>query len=60
MADDPKKKKQDSKLVAGTQDYEVKYLARTHDVSQAEALRAIKAAGPSRAKIDAYLKKHSK
>ncbi|MGQ3001263.1 MAG: DUF3606 domain-containing protein [Hydrogenophaga sp.] len=53
--DDPKKKKQDGKLVS-RQDHERDYLAKTTGKSLAEIEKAIKAVGPSREKVLQYLK----
>lgn len=46
-SDDPKKKKQDAKLVS-MQPYEQKYLQKTTGKSAAEVAAATKSAGPSR------------
>lgn len=55
-SDDPKKKKQDAKLV-NIQPHEQKYLQRTTGKSAAEVAKATKSAGPSR---KAVVKKLSK
>lgn len=55
-SDDPKKKKQDAKLVS-MQDHEQKYLQKTTGKSAAEVAKATKSAGPSR---KAVVKKLSK
>lgn len=56
MTDNPKKTKQDRKLVAGRQPYEVAYFAKKHGISAAQARAIIKAHGPSRRKCDAAAK----
>jgi hypothetical protein len=53
MSDNPKKQKQDRKLVAAAQPYEVAYFAKKHGVTAAKARSIIKAHGPSRRKCDA-------
>ncbi len=50
MADDPKKRGQDSKLVS-QQQHEVDYLVKTTGKPRAEVERAIKEVGPSREKV---------
>jgi len=55
MADDPKKRGQDSKLVS-QQQHEVDYLVKTTGKSRAEVERAIKDVGPSREKVLKKLK----
>jgi len=57
MSDDKNKRGVDSRFVSGSEDYEVKYLMDKHGITKAKALEAIKAAGPGRAKIEAYLAK---
>ena len=57
MADDPSKTKEDRKLVAGEQPYEVAYFASKHGISAAQAKAIIKEAGPSRSKADEAAKR---
>ncbi len=52
MSDNPKKQKQDRKLVS-QQPYEVAYFAKKHGISAAKARSIIKEHGPSRRKCDA-------
>lgn len=56
MADDPKKRKQDAQLVAGKQQYEVRYFATKHGLTMEQARKIIETAGPSRDKADAMAK----
>lgn len=58
MADDPKKAKQDRKLVAGRQPYEVAYFAKKHGITRALARSIINVHGPSRRKCDAAAHAH--
>lgn len=55
MADDPKKKKQDGKLVS-SQKHELKYTAKDNKVPVQKVKEAKVAVGPSRAKIEKKLK----
>jgi DNA-binding transcriptional regulator WhiA len=56
MADDPNKKKQDSKLVS-QQDHEVVYLKRKHPyVTMEEVKDRIERYGPSREEVEKRLK----
>ncbi len=48
------KGQQDRSQVAGNEDYEVEYLAGQLNVSKDDILKAIKAVGNSREKIEAY------
>lgn len=56
MADDKSKIKEDRKLVAATETYEVADFAKKYGVAPSEAKTIIKRYGPSRAKLDAYMK----
>ena len=49
--------KQDRREVAGSQGYEVKYEAKKMGATTAAVKKAVKAVGPSRAKVEAELKK---
>ena len=55
MADDKSKTKEDRKLVAGDESYEVADFARKFGVSPGEAKTIIKRYGPSRKKLDAHM-----
>lgn len=55
MADDKTKTKEDRKLVAGGETYEVADLARKYGVPPSEAKTIIKRYGPSRQKLDAHM-----
>ena len=55
MADDPNKRGRDRELVS-TEEHEVAYLMRTANVTRRKAKEAVQKAGPSRAKVMAYLK----
>lgn len=55
MSDDKSKRGVDSRFVSGSEEYEVEYLTNKHGISKADALAAIRAAGPGRAKIEEYL-----
>lgn len=48
---------QDRALVAGMEDYEVKYLAQKHGVTQKAVKEAVAAVGNSRSRVEAALKK---
>lgn len=52
------KGQQDRSRVAGNEDYEVEYLAGQLNVSKDDILKAIKAVGNSREKIEAYFNKN--
>lgn len=52
------KGQQDRSQVAGNEDYEVEYLAGQLNVSKDDILKAIKAVGNSREKIEAYFNKN--
>lgn len=54
MTDNPKKKGKDAKLVSN-QEHEIAYLMRVAKVTRQKAKAAIKAAGPARDKVMAYL-----
>ncbi len=55
MADDKTKIKEDRKLVASQEPYEVADFARKFGVSPSEAQTIIKRYGPSRKKLDAHM-----
>ena len=55
MADDKLKAKEDRKLVAGDETYEVADFAKKYGVPPSEAKTIIKRYGPSRAKLDTYM-----
>jgi hypothetical protein len=55
MTDDPKKQKQDRKLVAAKQGYETREFAAKFGLAQDEAALIIKRYGPSRAKLEAHM-----
>ena len=55
MADDPTKRCRDREVVS-TQEHELAYLMRTASVTRQNAKEAVQKAGPSRAKVMAYLK----
>ena len=48
---------QDRARVASMEDYEVKYLAQKHGVTQTAVQNAVKAVGNSRSKVEAELKR---
>lgn len=54
MPDDPKKTKQDRKLVS-RQEYEIEEFARKYDLMRGEAAAMIRRYGPSRRKLDAII-----
>ncbi len=53
----PAKKAMDRKLVSTMEDYEVKYLAQKHSVTQKAVKAAVAKVGHSRSKVEAELKK---
>ncbi len=55
MADDKSKIKEDRKLVASEEIYEVADFAKKYGVSPSEAKTVIKRYGPSRKKLDAHM-----
>lgn len=55
MVDDKSKTKQDRKLVAGEEPYEVEAFARKYGIPSSEAKTIIKRYGPSRKKLDAHM-----
>ena len=57
MADDNTKIKEDRKLVAESETYEVAAFARKYGVSPSEAKKIIKSYGPSREKLDAHMRR---
>lgn len=57
MADDKSKTKEDRKLVASEESYEVDDFARKYGVSPGEAKTIIRRYGPSRRKLDAHMAK---
>lgn len=56
MTDDKSKVKEDRKLVASKETYEVAAFAKKFGVPPSEAAAIIKRYGPSRKKLDAYMK----
>ena len=60
MADDKTKRgRQDRAKVAGGETYEVSYVAKKFNVTQAEVKAVQKKVGPYRAKVEAELKKRT-
>jgi uncharacterized protein YjcR len=59
MADDKTKIKEDRKLVAGGETYEVADFSKKYGVSPSEAKTIIKRYGPSRVKLDAHMRARS-
>ena len=57
MADTKRGRAQDRGRVASMEDYEVKYLAQKHGVTQTAVKAAVKKVGNSRSKVEAELKK---
>lgn len=57
MADTKRGRAQDRARVASMEDYEVKYLAQKHGVTQTAVKAAVKKVGNSRSKVEAELKK---
>lgn len=55
MVDDKSKTKQDRKLVAAEEPYEVEAFARKYGIPSSEAKTIIKRYGPSRKKLDAHM-----
>jgi hypothetical protein len=55
MADDKSKIKEDRKLVASAETYEVAAFAKKYGISPSEAAVIIKRYGPSRKKLDAHM-----
>lgn len=55
MADNKSKTKEDRKLVARDETYEVAAFAKKYGVPPSEAKTIIKRYGPSRAKLDAHM-----
>ncbi|MBX3582892.1 MAG: DUF3606 domain-containing protein [Rhizobiaceae bacterium] len=55
MADDKSKIKEDRKVVASEETYEVADFARKYGLSPSEAKTVIKRYGPSRKKLDAHM-----
>jgi hypothetical protein len=61
MADDPKKVGQGDRIRASQQKHEVQFIAKKFGISGQAASGAIRAAGPMRAKVYAYIQeKHGK
>ncbi|MDQ6620977.1 MAG: DUF3606 domain-containing protein [Pseudomonadota bacterium] len=50
---------QDRKLVATMEDYEIRYLAQKHGVTQTAVKGAVAKVGNSRAKVEAELKRNN-
>ena len=58
MAEDSKRgRSQDRARVAAMEDYEVKYLAQKHGVTQTAVKAAVNKVGNSRSKVEAELKR---
>jgi hypothetical protein len=58
MAEDSKRgRSQDRARVAAMEDYEVKYLAQKHGVTQTAVKAAVKKVGNSRSKVEAELRR---
>lgn len=58
MADNKKQRgAQDRSRVSAMEDYEIKYLAQKHGVTQKTVKDAVKKVGNSRAKVEAELKR---
>jgi hypothetical protein len=55
MADDKSKTKEDRKLVASEETYEVAAFAKKYGIPPSEATTIIKRYGPSRKKLDAHM-----
>jgi hypothetical protein len=55
MSDNPKKKKQDSKLVSN-QDYELNYTSKKLNITKRELIKTKNKVGPSRKKITKSVK----
>ncbi len=55
MADDKSKVKEDRKLAASEETYEVAAFAKKHGLPPSEAATIIKRFGPSRRKLDAHM-----
>ncbi|NGN45045.1 DUF3606 domain-containing protein [Mesorhizobium sp. CGMCC 1.15528] len=55
MADDKSKVKEDRKLVASGETYEVTAFAKKYGIPPSEAATIIKRYGPSRKKLDAHM-----
>ncbi len=57
MADDKSKIKEDRKLVASDETYEVADFAKKYGIAPSEAKTIIKRYGPARKKLDAHMAK---
>jgi uncharacterized protein YjcR len=57
MADDKSQTKEDRRLVASEESYEVADFAKKYGLSPSEAKTIIKRYGPSRKKLDAHMAK---
>ncbi len=55
MADDKSKKRQDRKLIASVETYEVAAFAKKYGIPPSEAGTIIRRYGPSRKKLDAHM-----
>ncbi|WP_421917327.1 DUF3606 domain-containing protein [Mesorhizobium sp.] len=55
MTDDKSKTKEDRKLVASEEPYEVAAFAKKYGIPPSEAKTIIKRYGPSRKKLDSYM-----
>lgn len=60
MADDLKNVGKGDRIRVSLQKHEVQHLAEKHNISGQAAAGAIKAAGSSRAKVEAYIKQKKK
>jgi Protein of unknown function (DUF3606) len=60
MADDLKMVGKGDRIRVSLQKHEVQHLARKHKITGQAAAGAIRAAGPSRAKVEAYIKEKKK
>jgi hypothetical protein len=60
MVDNTKKVGKSDRILASLQAHEVKYIAKKFDISGQAAAGAIRAAGPNRAKVYAYIKAKKK
>ena len=60
MADNMKKIGKGDRILASLQKHEVQHLARKHKITGQGAAGAIRAAGPSRAKVEAHIKQGKK
>ena len=59
MAETKRGRSQDRARIASMEDYEVKYLAQKHGVTQTAVKAAVKKVGTSRSKVEAEIKRGS-